>query len=153
MSVLDDQMVEVADFFAGRKVGDTDVLVADRLRRSRLDFSLASLAAVDEWLETLASSCVALDERSAESVIWAGVYVGEVIRRNAKRQWRWMQYEEYMSTRPASEKNLIPYTFGSQFVLVASDSDAMTLPINKVVRRLAEGPEDNIQFYAQCTIA
>lgn len=42
---------------------------------------------------------------------------------------------------------MIPHTFGMQFLLV-SRSGAMTMPINKVVRALEEGPENDLKFYA-----
>jgi hypothetical protein len=148
MSVLDQQMAEVADFFAGKIVGDTDVLAAGLLRRDRLDFSLESLKAVDEWLLRLHSYRVDPNsEEAAETIIWTGAYVGEVIRRNARRTYRWMDYEEYMASQAESLRNVIPYCFGTQFIL-ATDAAVMTLPINKVGRWLDEGPENDLHYYA-----
>ncbi len=153
MSALDDQIAEVANFFAGRIVGDTDVLHPEALDRRRLDFSLESLKAVDEWLEHLYAAGVNPNSReAAETVIWAGAYVGEVIRRNAKLQYRWIRYEEYMASQPERLRNVIPYSFGTQFILAAG-GDTMTLPINKVGRWLDEGPENNLHYYASGDIS
>jgi hypothetical protein len=72
--------------------------------------------------------------------------VGEVIRRNAEQEYHWLSYEDYMATKPENTRSAIPFTFGTQFIL-AKDS-GMTLPINKVCRWLAEGPEHDLHFYA-----
>ena len=147
MSLLDEQMTEVADFFTGRIVGDTDVLAAGALPRERLDFSLESLKAVDEWLTRLHADGVDPNSQAAaETIIWTGAYVGEVIRRNSTRVYCWMHYEDYMATQATAVRSSIPYTFGTQFVLAAEGS-VMTLPINKVGRWLDEGPENNLHFY------
>jgi hypothetical protein len=153
VSDLDADMEEVADFFAGRHRGERDVMQANALDRSALDFSLASLHVVDRWLGHLRDAGVRLDTPNvAETIIWAGAYVGEVIRRNAKRRFRWLPYEEYMAAQPRSLRNMIPYEFGTQFIL-AHDKGGMTLPINKVCRWLEEGPENDLHFYAAADIA
>ena len=152
MSILEDRIAEAADFFAGRIVGDSDVILAEALDRRRLDFSVESLRAVDEWLEQAWNAGVRLSEETAETIIWAGAYLGEVIRRNAKRRYRWLPYEEYMESQSEEIREMIPYTFGTQFILAASDSE-MTLPINKVCRWLDEGPENNLHYYASAEIS
>lgn len=146
--MLNEQMEEVASFFAGRVRGDHDVLLAQQLDRSKLDFSLESLRAVDEWLSALREAGAdSNDPQAAETVIWAGAYVGEVIRGCANRPYTWKRYEDYMASQPVSVRNLIPYAFGTQFVLT-SGGRGVTLPINKVGRFLEEGPENSLYFYA-----
>jgi hypothetical protein len=153
MSVLDEQMEEVAGFFVGRLRGDGDVMQPGALDRSALDFSLGSLHAVDRWLGHLRDRGVTVETPdSAETLIWAGVYVGEVIRRNAKRGFHWLRYEDYMASQSDSLRKIIPYTFGTQFIL-ADDKGGMTLPINKVCRWLDEGPENDLHYYAAGDIA
>lgn len=151
-SELDAQMKEVAEFFSGKIRGDHDVLFAKRLARDKLDLSVDSVRAVDEWVDVLRTHKVTSDSaEAAESLVWAGAYVGEVIRACAKKRYTWMRYADYMSDQPQNLRNLIPYTFGSQFMLVAATS-GMTMPLNKVVRALEEGPENNLHFYvsAEC---
>ena len=151
--LLDEQMAEVADFFAGRHVGQRDVLLADRLDRARLDFSVASLHAVDGWLGHLRAAGVdANTAEAAESMMWAGAYLGEVIRMCAKRRYRWMRYADFMTTQPADVRRMFPKAFGTQFIL-ASERMAFTLPVNKVGRWLEEGPENNLHFYASAECA
>ena len=150
MSELDEQMEEVAKFFAGQIKGAHDVQMASALDRSRLDFSLDSLRAVDRWLGHLhEAEADVSDPQTAESVVWAGAYVGEVIRRNSERQFGWLPYEAYMATQEEKLRRMIPYTFGTQFIL-ADANGGMTLPINKVWRWLDEGPENDLHFYASC---
>jgi len=147
-SILDQQMAEVAAFFSGTFQGSRDVLFAERLERSKLDLSLDSLSSVDNWLDVLYQAKVDPNsEEASESIIWAGAYVGEVIRANAKRSYTWMRYEDFMVTQPNNVRAMFPYSFGSQFLLVRG-SGGMTLPINKVGRFLDEGPENNVHFYA-----
>jgi hypothetical protein len=153
LSVLDDQLAEVADFFAGRIKGDNDVLYPEALDREAMDFSPESLHALDTWLERLYQEGVDPNsEEAAETIIWAGAYVGEVIRRHAKRRYHWMPYEEYMLSQSDGLRKMIPYTFGTQFIL-AADGSGMTLPINKVCRWLDEGPENNLHYYASAECA
>jgi hypothetical protein len=148
MSVLDEQMQEVADFFTGRIKGEHEILCPEALNRKALEFSLESLRVVDSWLERLyQEGADPGSQEAAESIVWSGAYVGEVIRRNATRRYRWMRYQEYMASQPEGPRKMIPYTFGTQFILTA-DGSGMTLPINKVCRWLAEGPENNLQYYA-----
>lgn len=144
---LDDQIAEAAAFFAGTIPGDEDVLVAAKLEREKLDYSLQSLDVVSTWLSALRARGTPVDDSSAASIVWAGAYVGEVIKRCAPEPYRWSSYEEYMSTQAPSLRKMLPYSFGTQFVLV-SNGGAMTLPINKVVRFLEEGPENDLRFYA-----
>lgn len=146
-SELDEQMAEVAAFFSGKIRGDHDVLFADRLDRSKLNLSVESVRAVDSWLNVLLDARIDPNsEAASESLVWAGAYVGEVIRACSKRKYAWKRYQDYMPSQPKSIRNLFPYTFGSQFILVAPPQ-GMTLPLNKVVRLLAEGPENNLHYY------
>ena len=144
---LDAQIAEAAAFFAGAIQGDEDVLLVDELDREKLDYSLQSLDVVSTWLAALRARGTQTDDSSAASIVWAGAYVGEVIKRCAPESYRWSGYEQYMSTQEPGLRKMIPYTFGTQFVLVSNDG-AMTLPINKVVRFLEEGPENDLRFYA-----
>jgi hypothetical protein len=146
-SELDEQMVEVAAFFSGKIQGDNDVLFASQLDRSKLDLSVESVRVVDSWLNVLLAHKVDPGSKeAAETLVWAGGYVGEVIRACAKRKYTWKRYEEYMPGQPEAIQKLFPRTFGTQFLLVA-DPQGMTLPLNKVVRFLAEGPENNLHYY------
>ena len=150
-NILNEQMSEVAAFYAGRIKGDHDVLLVKQLDRTKLDLTVGSLHAVDSWLGQLRDAGVRADnELAGESVIWAGAYVGEVLRRCAKRDYAWMHYDEYMAGQQDSLRTVFPMTFSTQFLLVSGKG--FTLPINKVVRYLEEGPENSVHFYvaAEC---
>ncbi|MDX5993696.1 hypothetical protein [Ectopseudomonas alcaliphila] len=145
---LDEQISEAANYFSGEISGDIDVLLPTKLDREKLDYSLASLDAVSAWLfELRAINIDSQTEGVADSIIWSGAYVGEVIKRCTKEPYSWKQYEDYMATQNESLRTVIPYTFGTQFIL-SSKTGAMTLPINKVIRFLEEGPENDLRFYA-----
>jgi len=148
-SELDAQMSEVAAFFAGKVRGEHDVLFATALDRSKLDLSIESLKAVDEWLGVLAKNDVDPSSReAAETLVWTGAYVGEVIRACSGQKFTWKRYEDYMPDQPETIRKLIPYTFGTQFLLVTGEK-RVTMPLNRVGRFLAEGPEHELHVYVQ----
>lgn len=148
---LDAQMAEVADFFTGRFAGETDVVCRGALDRSALDYSLPSLRAVNRWLVALSAELAGNDDLPGETVMWAGAYVGEVIRRSADQPYHWVRWVDYMATQAEGLRSVLPETFGTQFLLVADDG-AMTMPINKVCRFLDEGPENDLHFYAAAEV-
>jgi len=146
--VLNTQMKEVADFFVGKFQADSDVLFAKELSRENLDYSLDSLKEVDRWLSILAKDEVDPNKQnSAETIIWTGAYVGEVIRKCSQQEYNWQRYDDAMKGQSDDIKNIIPSTFGTQFMLTTTHK-GFTLPINKVIRFLAEGPENSLHFYA-----
>lgn len=154
--LLNQQLAEVAEIFAGTfkcaLEPERDLLLASELSRNKLNFSIESLHAVDQWLSALYSRKINVEsDEAAESIIWCGAYIGEVIRRNSNNLYLWAAYTEYMDGRKDSLRSIIPYNFGTQFLLVTA-SGKVTLPINKVCRWLDEGPENNIHFYAQAEL-
>lgn len=146
---LNQQLAEAARTFATGSGADRDVLLAKQLDRSKLDFGVDSLLAVDRWLAALRESGMdptADDKAGDETMIRAGAYVGEVIRRCSRRAYTWQRHADFLEKQP-SLRTVLPYTFGTQFLLAAEQG--MTMPINKVVRFLDEGPQNSLHFYAK----
>jgi hypothetical protein len=81
------------------------------------------------------------------SVLRGGAYVGEVIRNNAKRRYDWVDYDQYMPRHP-DLRRLIPERTTATCAFLCTDTDVMTMPLNKIVRFIEEGPENNIHYYA-----
>lgn len=149
MNYHDDMFGQFAEAFLGNMEGDGDIPVRDKLTTSKLDYSLESLQEVDRYLEIVYKIKISDSSKEYQNlVVWAGAYIGEVIRRNADEEYHWVQYNEYMENKDASLKNLVPLLLTTHAFLVVVESDYMTMPINKVARRLDEGSSNNVHFYA-----
>ena len=119
--------------------------------REQLDFSIESLRALDVYLGQLAGAPESLPEEQVVNItLVAGAYLGEVIRRNARRSYQWLPYAEYFASRPKLA-GLFPLCLGTTAVL-ATDSGAMTLPVNKISRFIQEGPENGTHYYASLEV-
>jgi hypothetical protein len=94
-----------------------------------LDFSVASLAAVDDLLARMRASAVALDDRVGETLWALGCYVGEVFVRNADARWHDADVA----------RGIAP--------VVLACGDTTVNPIGAVVRRVAAGGRDLPGFY------
>ena len=144
---LNELFQEFAEAFVGRVTGDGDIAFPAKLKRGKLDFSLESLREVDTYLAYLRKHRQkASSQEMNNALLWGGAYVGEVIRRIAKRSYEWTEHADFIAANPRLEQ-VIPLTFGTQVLLLAEDG-SMTLPINKLVRFLEEGPENSVHFYA-----
>jgi hypothetical protein len=122
-----------------------------RIDVNGLDYSLESLHLVDRYLELVRQGRANLPQQTyTNTVLAAGCYLGETIRRNAPRKYTWTNYADYFPHHPKLMA-MVSEGLGSSAVLV-SDSGAMTMPINKIIRFLEEGPENNTHFYASAEV-
>jgi hypothetical protein len=113
-----------------------------------MDYSIGSLTYLDEYLDVVTSRKAEVTGQDyTNTVLAAGCYLGEVIRRNTERNYKWVNYQEYFPKYPKIA-NLVPEGLGSSAVL-ANDQGQMTMPINKIIRYIEEGPENNTKFYAE----
>ncbi len=121
---LDDytkDMIQSADFFVNS--------IADRFKG--LDFSVKSLAIVDNALEEASDFYDEMSEEQKQNLIsTVGSYIFEVARRNFGGKYFW--YDKL--NQPI-------------FVTGQPDFEASILAFEKVKGRLENGKEDNIPFY------
>ena len=114
----------------------------------KMDYSVESLKHLDAYLDLLRRRRSEIKGQDyTNTVLAAGSYLGEVIRRNSERKYKWVNYQDYFPKYPKIAA-LVPEGLGSGAVL-ANESGQMTMPINKIIRYLEEGPENNTHFYAQ----
>src|SRR5687768_1444332 len=68
---------------------------SELLERSRFDFSIESLGAMDEHLERMRERAME-GEDLLKFVLRAGAYVGEVVRRHTPppREWHWLDFDD-----------------------------------------------------------
>ncbi len=140
---------ELAALFAnGSNEGD-EIISSERLDRSRLNYSLESLGAVDDYLAYLHEN---RPQRMAQqwdkSILRCGAYVGEVIRRNSSRSYNWVDFDLFVRDFPRSKQLLGSEKTLACCALLSVGGGQFTLPINKVIKFIHNGEEDSVWFYA-----
>ena len=130
------------------------LLRKDFLPIAQMDYSIESLKLLNKYLEAVHLENGS-DERQdyVNTVLAAGCYLGEVIRKHATRKYRWINYDEFIKTVDAKTLEFIKqaYDFTDSLgtcALLIDDSGGWTMPINKVGRFIEEGPENDVYFYA-----
>jgi len=105
-----------------------------------LDFTKESIKDVEEILEYYANDLLQqkdTDEPVTENQIWSmslwwGVYIGETLRRNYLKSYKWVNDDSVQGFLPILKK----------------DDDWILYPVSKVYKRLTNGKEDSvISFY------
>ena len=139
--------------FAGTLEGDGEIVHPERLGREKLDYTLTSLKAVDEYLTYLHEHRP--EQMGAEwvkAVLWGGAYVGEVVRRNAPREYNWADFDVFLREYPETTQLLGDEKQLGFCALLTAGGGGFTLPINKTLRFICDGPEDSVYFYAACEV-
>lgn len=137
-----------AAFLGQANFEDGKIAFHDRLNIPALNYSMESLHVVDDYLNAVRPEKDRITEQDyTNTVLAAGCYIGEVIRRNSTRGWEWVNYDEFIKRQPDMQP-LVPDDLLSAAVLMTEDSRSSTFPFNKVLRNLEEGPENEIHFYA-----
>jgi|TARA_B100000678_G_scaffold55326_1_gene44341 hypothetical protein len=136
--------------------GDRLILLPNRLDRSQLDFSVESLKTIDDWLKDVhtvnrlqasegrAGESLIADGRGDNTVSFAGLYLGEVIRANSQLDWRWERFDRFMAANPYFTEH---YGFDpglDSFVLVGPQGVAT--PINTALKRILNGKEESLHY-------
>ena len=115
----------------------------------RLDFTVASLGAVDEYLLRLHRKHPALLEGQwANAVLWGGAYVGEVIRRTTTTVHQWVDLEVWIAANPDHADMLSPQSLTLPAVL-SPGHGGFTLPVTKVAKCIVNGPIDAVSYYVR----
>ncbi|GGM45153.1 hypothetical protein ACFFX1_43110 [Dactylosporangium sucinum] len=150
METVNGYFEEFASVFAGEEADPDGEEIAhpERLAREALDFTLDSLKRVDDYLAHLYEHRPEhLGPPYVLTALWGGAYVGEVIRRSAPRRYHWIDYDVFVDRYPTSAELLGEPDLGVTAVL-SPGGGGFTLPINKIIKFLRNGPEDSVWFYA-----
>ena len=115
-----------------------DIVLPERLDRSKLDFSLESLHTVDEYLNQVHAHEQTSVGSSLLNTIWvASLYVGEIIRRAAtSRHYQWATIGDELQASGGTTTNQMD--LGSLRVLRAQDGE-LCLPSRAVLRVILRG--------------
>ena len=138
---------EFAEAFAGRLGCDGEILAPAVLNRAVLDYSLGSLRVLDEYLEHLHRNRKKVrGPEAAITILRAGAYLGEVVRRNAKEHYDWVDYNDYVPEHPELREVL-----GERDVptcaFICDEAGSIYMPLNKVARFISEGAEHSAQYF------
>ena len=135
------------------------ILLPNRLDRSQLDYSMESLKLVDRWLADIhtinklqadagkAGEILVFDGRGDNSVIFAGLYLGQVIRAHSTLDWHWQRFDTFLAANPVFAEHYGRDPGLDSFVLVGPQG--ATTPINTALKRVLYGKEESVHFIAQ----
>jgi len=133
-------------FVAGLPFEEGGIAFSDYIERPRMDYSIDSLLRLDQYLQLLHTRRREIEwQDQTNTVLAAGCYLGEVIRRNSELTFRWVNYYDHFPKYPQMMA-VFPEGLGTCAVLVAEGH--VTMPINKIGRFIEEGPENSTHFYA-----
>lgn len=136
--------------------GDQLLLLPNRLDRSKLDYSLESLLVIDKWLADIhtvnrlqsetgkAGESLMMDGRGDNSVIFAGLYLGQTIRANSQLNWQWERFDTFVRANPTFTEHYGASPEFDLFVLVGPQGAAT--PINTALKRVVHGKEESVHF-------
>ena len=156
--------VEVADIDSALRTylspaGDELILLPNRLDKSKLDYSVDSLQEIDRWLADVhkinqlqagagkVGELVAMDGRGDNTVIFAGLYLGEVVRANSSLEWNWARFDHFLTKNPAFAEHYGRDPGLDAFVLAGPQG--VTTPINTALKRVIQGKEESVHYIGQ----
>jgi hypothetical protein len=117
---------------------DDDIIMPERLERSRLDFSLDSLHVIDQYLNDVHDNEHTVVGLSLLTTIWAAaLYVGEIIRRAAPaRGFEWVTIGDDVASGGGTTTSQMD--IGAVRALRARDGE-MCMPSRAVLRVILRG--------------
>jgi len=152
MKFVNNIFEEFAKAFVGQLRGNGEIAFPNELRRSALNYSAESLKVLDEYLEFLHKNrSLVVGPEAAITILRSGAYLGEVIRRGAKSHFNWVDYDEYIPSNPELREILGPRDV-STCAFICENSGNMYMPLNKVVRFIAEGIEHSTHYFASVAL-
>jgi hypothetical protein len=143
----DEGLLELAVWFMAWSQDPTPG--CETLDALRLDFTVESLAAVDSYLETMRERQLK-GEALGKVILRCGAYVGEVIRRNARRKaYHWLDKEEAL--RLDSTIADFGHTPATAFVLW-DGATRFIFPLGEVMKVLESGQGKGVRSFAQAEV-
>ncbi|MEM8617291.1 MAG: hypothetical protein AAGF20_10190 [Pseudomonadota bacterium] len=136
--------------------GDRLILLPNRLDKAALDYSVGSLKVIDAWLADVhtinklqagpgqAGEMLMMDGRGDNTVTFAGLYLGEVIRANSSLSWNWQRFDTFLTANPAFAEHYGKSPGLDTFVLAGPQGVAT--PINTALKRVVQGKEESVHY-------
>jgi hypothetical protein len=138
---------EFGRWFTGEVVVDRDIAFPGHLRRDALDYSVDSLHVVDDYLTFLHENQSAIPEDEWNvTVLRAGAYIGEVLRKASHGAWAWVDYDDVVPNDPKLQ-SLIPDRLVVTCALLTHPQAGVRFPLNKIARFIADGSENSTHYF------
>lgn len=117
-------------------------LATENVEGMDLDYSVRSLEDVDAALSTFEHRG---SERTAEVIVAAGFYAGEVFVRNYGFRWKGPEEDRLLDAYDAPE--------ALRFSISAPGTDGNSYIVNKAFKRVENGDEDSIAFFGRYLVS
>ena len=124
---------------------EVPVYKCDILDPEKLDYSLDSLKHIDDCLEIIRNDLPQGNDY-LRLILRYGAYVGEVIKRNSKKEHHWVEHDEaakFSSTVNGFGKSI------STAGILWRDSRIMCFPLGKIRKFLNNGREDSVYYFSK----
>ena len=118
------------------------------LSSDTLDYSLNSLKQIDAYLEVIRKDEIP-EEDLVKVVLRAGAYVGEVMRKESKLDFHWLDFKE--ASKISSFVKSLGMQLGTASVLWSAP-DNTCFPLAKILKYLENGSEDSTYHFANVLI-
>ncbi len=127
---------------------ENPILKAKYFEDKKMDYTIESLSHLDDYLEELRSD-LPENEELVKITLRSGSYVGEVIRKNSKEKYNWVEFSE--AEKLNRQIGEMGFGLGTAAILWAKP-DSFVFPLAKVLKRLENGPEDSVVSLAKVAI-
>jgi hypothetical protein len=118
---------------------------------SKLDFSIASLNEVDNYLENIRKKQKSLNNQELMLVvIRSGTYLGETIIRYNPKEFKWITYDDAYKIEKDFMKQL-GKSLGTAYVLLKKPK-TLLFPLAKPIKFLQEGKTESLRGFARLAI-
>lgn len=117
-------------------------LASENVEGMNLDYSVRSLEDVDAALSTFEQRG---SERTAEVIVAAGFYAGEVFVRNYGFRWKGPEEDRLQDAYETPE--------ALRYSICAPGTDGNSYIVNKAFKRVENGDEDSIAFFGRYLVA
>ena len=150
MEEIAETMKNFAMQFTGEAPSTLDLPYSDEIAalRKELNYTAASLEAVDRYLEEVRENLDQLSERNiSDLVLGIGSYLGETMIHEAKGRYRWCRFQVYAQAFPEVRETLGDEPDLNTFALCVKEDGKMCMPLNKISRFLFEGPQHSLEYF------
>lgn len=133
---------------------DEPLISNSNLKPEMLDYSIDSLDHINSFLDTIHKNLNSIPpEKLTIIVLRVGAYIGEVIRKNGKKNnFKWISYKTTVSLWPEIEK-IYGETISTVIVLSKDKPKLYNFPLGKVWKYIHFGNSEDVKEFAVNTLS
>ena len=141
----DQAMLELSEMLYSNP--DNPTPKVELLSVSQLDFSIESLKHIEEFLEEV-NDHIKTDQDYIKVTMRTGAYLGEVMKRNSRIEFHWLDYKVAKETLPNFKD--FPKTLG-YFTILRANNGILCFPVDKVEQFLRDS-SNSLYEYAHAVL-